>query len=120
MKIIAHYLKPRKNGAFCNKPWAPRATRTLSLPALPRELIAYYEQHDHSYEFVLNDIVFFTGAELEKQRSCAWVSFARKVHSKRKVYVYDTNADVVITPDGEAQSYRDFLLEHRPHWADYK
>jgi hypothetical protein len=69
---------------------------------------------------VLNDIVFFTGAELEKQRSCAWVSFARKVHSKRKVYVYDTNADVVITPDGEAQSYRDFLLEHRPHWADYK
>ena len=120
MKTVAHYLKPRKNGTFCNKPWAPGATRSLSLPALPGELTAYYERHDHTYEFVLNDIVFFTGAELEKQRSCATVQFARKVYSKRKVYVYDTNAGVVLTPEGGAQSYREFLLEHRPFWADYK
>lgn len=120
MKTVAHYLKPRKNGTIINKPWAPRATKALSFPPLPHEMVTFYEQHDHTYEFVLNDIVFVTGAELEKQRCCEKVRFARRVHSKQKVYTYDTTKGVVLTPEGFEETYSAFLMAHRPRWADYK
>ena len=120
MKTIAHYLKPRKNGTICNRPWAPCATKALSLPLIPREMAAYYEKYDHTYEFVLDDIVFFTGAELEKQVCSEVVRFARRVHSKQQVYSYDTTSGAILTPEGAEQTYSDFLSAHRPRWADYK